>query len=347
MQRRPNFQTVAWFNDLRQRGTLDMNPPYQRRSVWNQTFKDYFIETVLLGLPAPAIFLYQDISPDGHTVQHVVDGKQRLTALFEFIDGRFPVAEDSKVEQYRGRYFISLPDPIKKEFWSYILLVEYVPSDQDEVITGIFDRINRNTAKLTPQELRHARFSGEFISTAENLSTWLESTLGAAFPRIVTTSRKQMKDVELVSYLLLLTEEGTRGYSQDDLDAAYAARDAEWDRKIEIEDEFRATIVNIKELLSQDGDGTELETSRLRNQTDFYSLYGAMLELRREKALPPAKETVARIVAFVRELAKEDEPHNKSVSAYLDAARSASNDKGPREIRIGVIKKVILGLPLE
>lgn len=135
-------------------------------------------------MPAPAIFLYEDISPTGSTVQHVVDGKQRLTTLFEFIDGRFPVADDSKLEQHRGAYFSGLPDDVKKLFWSYIILVEYVPSDE-ETITGIFDRINRNTAKLTPQELRHAKFSGEFISAAESLSEWMEATLGKNFPRIV------------------------------------------------------------------------------------------------------------------------------------------------------------------
>ena len=40
-----------------------MDPPYQRRSVWNQSFKDYFVDTVLLGLPAPAIFLFEETQP--------------------------------------------------------------------------------------------------------------------------------------------------------------------------------------------------------------------------------------------------------------------------------------------
>ena len=45
MERRPNSQTAAWFNDLRQRGALDLDPPDQRRSVWNQTFKNDLIDT--------------------------------------------------------------------------------------------------------------------------------------------------------------------------------------------------------------------------------------------------------------------------------------------------------------
>lgn len=342
MQRRPNFQTIAWFNDLRQRKTLDMQPPYQRRSVWNQSFKDYFIETVLLGLPAPAIFLYEDISPEGSTIQHVVDGKQRLTAIFEFIDGVFPVGDESKLEQYRGVYFASLPDVMKKEFWSYILLVEYVPSDDEDTITGIFDRINRNTAKLTPQELRHAKFSGQFITTAETLAEWMEVTLGKSFPRIVQTSRKQMKDVELVSLLLLLTEEGVKSYSQDDLDKAYADRDSDWEHKLRVEEEFRAVIGSIREAIGACVGRFDVETSRLRNQADFYSLYGALLELRREGQILDAGSLCEKLQQFVTLLGEEEaSPHSADLKNYLDAARSASNDKGPREARIGVVKKAL------
>ena len=70
MVRKQNFQTIAWFWDLYQRDRLDLDPPYQRRSVWNQNYKNYFIDTILLGYPAPAIFLNEEISPDG--LDHVL-----------------------------------------------------------------------------------------------------------------------------------------------------------------------------------------------------------------------------------------------------------------------------------
>src|SRR6266576_1644084 len=105
MPRRHNFQTFSWFNDLNKRELLDVDPPYQRRSVWNQRFKDYFVETVLLGYPSPAVFLYEEIAEDGRTIYHVVDGKQRLTTLFEFVKDGFPVSEASPLVNLRGQYF--------------------------------------------------------------------------------------------------------------------------------------------------------------------------------------------------------------------------------------------------
>ena len=52
-----------------------------------------------------------------------------------------------------------------------------MPSNDEGIISGIFDRINRNVAKLTAQELRHAKLDGLFIKTAENLAEWVAETL--------------------------------------------------------------------------------------------------------------------------------------------------------------------------
>jgi Protein of unknown function DUF262 len=102
--RRQSLQTIAWFNDLYKRGLLDLDPPYQRRSVWNLKYQQFFIETLLLQYPAPAIFLYEDIKPDGSVTYSVVDGKQRLTAIFDFTQGLFAVANDSVLERLQGKH---------------------------------------------------------------------------------------------------------------------------------------------------------------------------------------------------------------------------------------------------
>jgi hypothetical protein len=269
MARRHNIQTVSWFYDLWQRKLLDLDPPYQRRSVWSQEFKDYFVDTVLLNYPAPALFVYEDITPDGRSVYHVVDGKQRLTTLFEFIRGDFPVNENSGTASSKGKYFASFDDESKKAFWGYQFLVEYVPTDDEKVINGIFDRINRNVAKLTQQELRHARLSGEFISSAENLSAWMVDWMPKNFPRFASQSRNQMKDVEFVSLLMLLLEEGPRSYSQEGLDQAFTDRDASWDARIDVENAFRETSQSIKAIIESSESAKELVGSRLRNQADY------------------------------------------------------------------------------
>jgi hypothetical protein len=133
-----------------------MDPPYQRRSIWNQPYKDFFVDTVLNEYPCPAIFLYEDIAPEGVAKYSVVDGKQRLLTLFEFAGNQFPVSSEASIAKHRDKYFKDLDDDTKRGFWRYQFAVEFIPSEDENLINTVFDRINRNVAKLTRQEFAPA-----------------------------------------------------------------------------------------------------------------------------------------------------------------------------------------------
>lgn len=159
-ERRQTTQSIAWFWDLYKRDLLELDPPYQRRSVWSQSYKDYFIDTILLDYPAPAGFLFEDIDEDGVAQYSVVDGKQRLSTVFDFLGGEFPVSDAASMTRLRGLAFVDLPPEVKRSFYGYQFAIEFLPSTDEGTLSNIFDRINRNVARLTPQELRHARFEG-------------------------------------------------------------------------------------------------------------------------------------------------------------------------------------------
>src|ERR1700722_8723413 len=110
MQRKTNFQNLAFFYDLYKRGLLDLDPAYQRRSIWSQRFKDFFVDSVLNNYPCPAIFLYEQISPSGTASYHVVDGKQRLLTCFEFVENVFPIYDSATIASLRGKIFQDLTD---------------------------------------------------------------------------------------------------------------------------------------------------------------------------------------------------------------------------------------------
>jgi hypothetical protein len=354
MSRAINFQTISWFWDLYNRKLLELDPPYQRRSVWNQDYKDYFIDTVLHGYPAPAIFIYQEITPEGVSKVSIVDGKQRLSTLFQFVDGEFPVYEKTKIQRFRGKYFQDLETKDKQEFWKYQFAIEYLPSSDEDVIGNIFDRINRNVIKLTPQELRHARLSGDFIVLSEELSAWMFYYLekkSKNFPNLNSISKKQMKDVEMVAQLLLFLDEGAKSYSPDYLDRAFTERDSEWEEKDEIENEFRNTIEFIGKILELSKD-INLAKTRLKNQADFYSLFGAVAELKREDKLIINEDTGIKISNFLK-VVEDKKLHSKSEAElndyqkkaldYYKAAKSSFTDVSPRKTRIEIIKSLLKG----
>lgn len=231
-QWRGNRQTISWFIDLHRRELLELDPPYQRRSVWNQRYREDFIDTVLLGYPAPSVFLYEEMSEEGSAKYAVVDGKQRLTTLIAFSSNEFATRDEADAalpENLRGKYFKDLNPDEKRVFWSYEFTVEYLPSTDEALLNEVFDRINRNVARLTRQELRHARYDGVFASAIEDVAQEMKTLFDRSFPRIVDSSRRQMKDVEFAANLILLVERGPDSTSQDDLDKVYADRDEDWE----------------------------------------------------------------------------------------------------------------------
>lgn len=343
MLRKTTFQNFAFFYDLHNRGLLDLDPPYQRRSIWSQRFKDFFIDSVLNNYPCPAIFLYEEISPAGTAKYHVVDGKQRLLTCLKFVENEFPVSEQATIASLRGRMFREFSDQQKLDFWRYQFAVEFVPQENERLITEIFDRINRNVARLTRQELRHAKYEGDFMQEVEAAAEKLSEILPPNFPVIASQSKRQMKDTELIGNLLLLIEEGARSYSQDQLDEAYSNRDENWAERERVAREFTGSIIFISEILRSDPEGT-LSRSRLKNQADFYSLVGAIDSLHKSGNLPEATVAGQRLKTFVSLL---DDPERRAQFAfandYYAAARSASNDQGPRQVRISKLVEVISG----
>lgn len=340
MNRRQNFQTIAWFKDLYKRGLLDLEPPYQRRSVWTQSFKDYFIDTLLLQYPAPTIFLYEEISIDGTTKYNVVDGKQRLSTIFEFLEDKFPVNETATITEYRGFYFSELSPDVKTKLWSYSFSVEYLPTNDETIINNIFDRINRNVAKLTSQELRHAKYSGEFITVCEELTELLFNELPDYFPQIAKKSMSQMKDVEFVSQILLRLETEPKGYSTDELDIEFGARDDEWEYREEITVRFKHSLSVIKDLITSDTDDIIVK-SRFKNQADFYTLMGAIDTMSKTQSLPNIDTIKDRLISFINH--EISEASDENLRNYYEYVKAASNRTLARKEREKILVKIILG----
>jgi hypothetical protein len=287
----------------------------------------------------------------------VVDGKQRLTAIFEFASGVFPVAEDAELTHLRGRYFDQLSNDEKTLFWTYEFPVEYLPTNEEGLINEIFQRINKNTAKLTAQELRHARFNGPFITAAEDLAAAMSNIFPENFPRIESQSRKQMKDVELVANLLLLLEgsiTGTvkddlgevRGYSQDELEEAFSERDTEWEHRAQVTARFNDVIKIVNNIIEQpDPPAGPLYKTRLRNQADFYSLFGAVAAISKNGTIENSPGLLAaRLSSFIEKVEREDLRNASGrATSYFTAARSNSNDTGSRRSRVRIIREVLMG----
>src|SRR5438874_972204 len=108
MQAEQEKRTIRAILALRTNNMLTANPEYQRGEVWSKTLKKKLIDSVLRGYPLPVIFLHhikkvvEDMQRDDF---EIIDGQQRITAFYEFVEGNFPLfdpVKDDKVAKFPG-----------------------------------------------------------------------------------------------------------------------------------------------------------------------------------------------------------------------------------------------------
>src|SRR5215204_3933819 len=123
MPRKTNAQDVSWFLDLNRRNQIDLDPPYQRRSVWTLNDRRFFLDTIFNGFPSPAIFLHKTLDDDGVPKYHVVDGKQRLETIFMFADNKMSLSKEMGDSRLAGKKWKHLHDEgLKHSFWNYEII---------------------------------------------------------------------------------------------------------------------------------------------------------------------------------------------------------------------------------
>lgn len=273
LDRQPTLQTVTWLLSLRKFGQLDLNPPYQRKSVWTRREKQRFLDTVFRNYPSPAIFLHRSLDEDGNPTYHVVDGKQRLSTILDFADNKLRLANDFGDTRLNGVNWAGLSEftAARKTFWNYQLTVEFIDDVHEPLVREIFSRLNQNARKLERQELRHARFDGwliDYVESQAQLDVWRQL-------RVVTPARsKRMADVQmLLEFAQSVITRQPVGFDQDALDelcAAYDDLDGAEDFSLE---EFDATYSRTTEVLEKLNEPTGLIATLAGSRNNIYSLW--------------------------------------------------------------------------
>lgn len=185
------FELKRKFDSSEKRIILDSD--FQREEVWNLQRKIELVESVLMGLPLPIFYFNQD--KYGRLI--VVDGRQRLTALFEYMDDKFSLNKLKILPQMDGLKFSDLTPIMASRIEDYQLQAHVIlPPTPDRIKFDIFDRVNRGGVQLNKQEIRNALYQGQ----ATKLLNWLVKSqafvqaTGNAFQK-----EKRMKDKYLIN----------------------------------------------------------------------------------------------------------------------------------------------------
>jgi uncharacterized protein with ParB-like and HNH nuclease domain len=207
----PSDPTLELLSNQIERGDIII-PFYQRRYVWKIEQASRLIESFLMGLPVPQIFLY--VNEEDRL--EVIDGQQRMMSVHYFLKGLFG-DEDvrgkkqvfklkglSERSEFNGKLFIDLSPRdqrrLKNATLRAINIKQLKPSIRNDSVFHIFERLNTGGTQLKPQEIRNAVYRGEIVDNLRHLNklaSW-QSILGLKGPD------RNQKDVELVLRLFSL-----------------------------------------------------------------------------------------------------------------------------------------------
>lgn len=164
----PNFVEA-----LKRKDWMDVRPFYQRRPRWDEKRQSLLIESFIMNIPVPPLFVYES----EYAKYEVMDGQQRITAIKSFYNNEFKLTGLEHWSELNGRTYTKLPSEIQKGIdrraISYIVLLkESAESSEEQLLLRqlVFERLNTGGVELERQEIRNCLYHGEFNTLLHELS---------------------------------------------------------------------------------------------------------------------------------------------------------------------------------
>lgn len=163
------FELKRKYEDKRRQDII-LNPDFQREEVWKgKKQKSELIESILMGIPIPIIYLFE--TKDGK--KEVVDGRQRITTLIEFLSKKsFSLGSLKMLPKLNGKKFQDLDPKMQAQIEDYQIMAYVIqPPTPERVKFDIFDRVNRGGTRLNNQEMRNALYQGSSTKLLKDLAS--------------------------------------------------------------------------------------------------------------------------------------------------------------------------------
>jgi len=354
-------KTVQDFIDLYAARRLNLSPAFQRQSVWSVRDRRLLINSIFDNMPVPSVYLYRQTGKGGTPTHDVIDGKQRLESILLFMrKGPLLRVED---ELWVKRSFAE-EDPLEWWAWSDLddeqrnqFLTAKLPTIEVEGELGevidLFVRINATGKHLTSQERRHAHYyTNPVLKAGQRLADQHYDFLTRA--RVISPAQRQrMRQVELITELLLAVRAGMPLNKKQQLDKVIQNDSlSAADLKAATTDLNRA-IAALKAILPH------LKATRFRQLADLYTLVLLLHRLHDEGLAVNGHSSVrnklagalltdfGRGVDEVSDKVRHGEgatPLEEPFRQYLMTVREGTDSRPQREAREKLLRTVLEGV---
>jgi len=338
--------------------SLNLEPGFQRKSVWSITDRKKLIHSILQNYPIPSVFLYKRVDENGKIKYDVLDGKQRIESILMFTSsGRFRRgAFDIKIE---------LDESDETKIWNWTKLKRQkhehrvtgyriqtveVSGELTDII-DLFVRINSTGKRLTSQEKRHASYyRSDFLKAAGQLGSKFSKFF--IENKILTNGQlARMKHVELICELLASINQQQLLNKKPALDRIIGGENINYKNLQKCKAEFIRILNQVKKIFPN------LKVTRFAHSAEFYSLFMLVWEFDKQgmiltdiKRGIQAQKLLEWMSNGVDELRQEiskgkgSKPEQQLFASYLFTTRGDSDSSTTRKRRADVLHDLFSGL---
>ena len=333
--------TAQDFLQWRAGNALELTPKFQRRGVWSSAARSFFIDTLIRTMPVPPIYIrrVQARAAEG-LVNEVIDGQQRVSAILDYIDGKYRLSKNLSSE-WAGKAYRDLSPAHRSAITNHSFSTEIFVGITDLEVLEIFARLNTYSVPLNAQELRNGKYFGSFKQSMyslalEHLEFWRRQSIFSE------RSIARMLEVELTSELSIALLDGMQDKKKS-IDAFYGRFDEEYPSRNQMEKRFREVIDEIGDTFDEGIGDTEFSRAPL-----FYTLFCAVAHRRfglpkctfatPKKALNAAEradlsDAVRRLSDAIKK-AKEGDAIPNNLQVFVAASLTQTDNIRPRQERL-------------
>lgn len=345
---------------LFENGHLNLEPGYQRESVWSPKDRRKLIETIIQKYPLPSVFLYRREDSNGDLKYDVIDGKQRLESIFMFQGlGKFrrarfsvQVKRDATREVEDWDWKKMQQKRCQKILTGYQIPIVEVFSDDLSNVEELFVLINSTGKKLAGPELRNARFyRSEFLRDAGKLAKRYENY----FLQNRILSRNQItrrKHIELICELVAsIGSPGGLINKKKTLDDIIGGQTIKGRQLQKCVQEFVHTLNRVKAMFPN------IRSTRFANAVDFYSLFMLVWEMEKQNCIltdsrrnRQAEKLLTWLSNGVDQVRQQNrkiegiEPGQRLFANYLLTVQGDTDSSATRQRRAEILHQVLGGL---
>ncbi|MEH6718259.1 MAG: DUF262 domain-containing protein [Aurantimonas endophytica] len=333
-----------------------VNRDYQRDDrIWSPYIRSYFIESILLEFPIPKIFLFVRYDLRTRTsIKEIVDGQQRSQALRAFYENRMRLSTRIETQEFQGKRYKDLDEEFQGKFLSYSLAIDEFSGVSEDEIRESFARMNVHNVTLNSEELRNAKYQGEF----KIFILMLAKAFREPLIQVGLLSRRdvvRMADTRMIAEAAYIMDRGIRTTRPPEIDALYSSYEKEFPDQ-------EAYASHMRRAFEFWYNSQLFEFEELNRKHIFYTFLAAIMELQNPglisgKLTAVQNTIVAEIIASDATLAelnrdilisKSDEFTGEvadlSFGKFVEACATKTNVEDQKLIRYAYILSAIARL---